>query len=186
MASSWVQVCNIALSNLGVKRITALDEASEGARQVSSRYEDVRDAVLRAHPWNCAKKRVALARLNSTPVYEYSYEFQLPADFLRMCDVEDYEVPFRIEGRKLLVDQTSFNFLYVYRVTDPNELDALVVQAIGCRLAWELAAPLAKSESLKAEMWAKYETVLAEARSVDSQENFNIELQADDFVKARL
>lgn len=186
MSLSWVQVCNIALSNLGEKRITALTENSEGARQASSRYEDVRDAVLRSHPWNCAKKRQALARLASTPVYEFSYEFQLPSDFLRLCDAEDYDVPFRIEGRKLLVNQTSFNLLYIYRVTDSNELDALVAQAIGCRLAWEIAEPLSKDKALKAEMWEKYLAILAEARSVDSQENFGVELEGDAFVRARL
>ena len=51
--ASVVQICNSALNQLGASSITALTENSKNARICNERYETVRDAVYRSHPWNC-------------------------------------------------------------------------------------------------------------------------------------
>ena len=56
--ASEVDICNRALSKLGAARITSLTEDSVNARACNAMYESVRDAELRAHPWNFAMKRV--------------------------------------------------------------------------------------------------------------------------------
>ena len=48
-----IQISNIALNNIGDGTITSFDDPNARARACKLRFEDVRDAVLRAHPWNC-------------------------------------------------------------------------------------------------------------------------------------
>lgn len=61
MASS-VDIANMALSLIGsANRLTVLDgTGNEENRQCYLHYETVRDAMLRAHPWNFAVKRTRL------------------------------------------------------------------------------------------------------------------------------
>ena len=60
MATSVIEICNNALVDLGEEPITSLADNTKAARLCNQRWPAVRDAVLRAHPWNCA---VTLARL---------------------------------------------------------------------------------------------------------------------------
>ena len=55
-----VDIANSALNTLGATNITALTEDTKTARICNQRYSFVRDAVFRAHPWNCLVTRVAL------------------------------------------------------------------------------------------------------------------------------
>ena len=67
--SSVVQICNIALSNIGEQRITALTDNNERARLCNLRYDDVRDAVLRSYPFKVAVQRVELALSADAPAW---------------------------------------------------------------------------------------------------------------------
>ena len=51
--ASDVQIAKLALQHIGDRwDITALDDASPEAEQVNLIFEDTRDALLRAHPWD--------------------------------------------------------------------------------------------------------------------------------------
>ncbi len=76
--TSVVQICNIALSNLGEAKIAALTDENERARQCNLRYEDCRDAVLRSHPWNAAVTRAALAANVTAPAWGFAKSLPFP------------------------------------------------------------------------------------------------------------
>ncbi len=168
---SIVQICSNSLTKLGAEPITSFDDNTNRSNLCKAYYPDVRDAVLRAYPWNCAVLRTSLARDATAPAYGYSYRFALPTDpyCLRVLEVED-DVEHRIEGRYLLCDETSVNVKYISRITDPGLFDALLVAAIECRLAAELAYPVTRSPSLIQAMWGLYAEKLKEARGIDGQE----------------
>ena len=65
MAVSDVNICNSALNMIGASNILDLTEDSKTGRICNQRYEFVRDAVMRAHPWNCLIQRTSLAPLLS-------------------------------------------------------------------------------------------------------------------------
>ena len=76
--ASVVGICNIALNNIGDEKISSLSDNNDRARACDLRYEDVRDAVLRAHPWNCATTRVELAQSTDTPVWGSATSMPFP------------------------------------------------------------------------------------------------------------
>jgi len=184
--ASVVGICNIALSNIGDEKISSLTDNNDRARACNLRYEDTRDAVLRAHPWNAATTRVELAVSTDAPVWGFTYKYALPSDCLRVLDVYDYTVPFSIEGRFLLTNNSTAKLKYIARITDPNVYDILLQQAIGIRLAAEIAEALTGRTELKQEMYNKYLLILSEARGVDSQEKgMPMVIEANDFINAR-
>ena len=65
--ASEVDICNIALSNLGERPITARNDQNQRARACDNRFNDVRDLVLRSHVWNCALKREQLTSSATAP-----------------------------------------------------------------------------------------------------------------------
>ena len=81
MASSVVRICNLALLQVGAQTINALTDATTEARYCNQLYEYSKDAVLRAHNWNFAKKRVELGLLSGTYT-NWLYSYQYPSNCL--------------------------------------------------------------------------------------------------------
>lgn len=191
-SKSETKIANLALKGIGAARINSLTEETEQARVISEMFAQVRDEVLRSHPWNFAVDRVALSVLASTPVFGFTYQFQLPTNCLRVLgayasdgdafDKDDY----RIEGRKLLCDESSVYIKYIKRVTDANEFDANFITIMATRLSSEIAYPLANSTSLAKERLDLYFDMLKFGKSIDAQESSSIEIEgADDWERER-
>ncbi len=195
--ASEVDIINSALNMVGASNIIARSEDSKAARVTNQRFDYVRDAVCRAHPWNCLIARRTLAADSDSPTFGMTNQFTLPTDpyCLRVLRLDYLNVDFRVEGRKIHCDEDTLNLVYLARVTDPNEWDQLLIEAIAARLAADTAFALVQSTSLMATMFQLYETKLSEARFVDATEgtpgaiqNVTVSgsLQTDTLVNARL
>lgn len=195
--ASEVDIINSAMNMIGASNIIARDEDSKAARVSNQRYDSIRDAVLRAHPWNCAVTRRSLAPDSETVAFDWDYQFTLPADpyCLRVLRLDYLDIEFRVEGRKIVTNEQSINLIYIARVTDPNTYDTLLQEAIAARLAADVSFTLSQSTSLTQNMYSLYESKLKEARFVDATEGTpgavlgvaaSGALQADYFTDARL
>lgn len=172
MSRSVVSICNLALQKLGAKRIVSFEDATKNAHLCEGFYDQAVDETLRAHPWNCAIYRKELAAEEETPAFGWTYQYPLPSSpyCLRVLQMEYLDYEFVIEGRMLLTNEGTCKLLYVKRIVDPNEFDALLVEAIVARLATKLAYPVTQSVSLEDKMVKNFGRILSEARSVDAQE----------------
>ena len=170
--ASEVETINSALNMLGATNIIARTEDTKSARVTNQRFDAVRDAVFRAHPWNCLVTRRALAADSDAPTFDWSYQFTLPTDpyCLRVMRLDYLDIDFRVEGRKILCDESTINLVYLSRVEDPNEWDSLLNEAIAARLAADISFAIVQSTSLTANLYALYESKLSEARFVDATE----------------
>ena len=173
--ASVVDICNGALNQLGASTILTLTEDSKNARLLNARYTQVRDSLFRNHPWNCLKKRLALAADTDTPAWGFSSQFTLPTDCLRLLRILDYDSDHKVEGRKILTDASSMKILYVARITDPNEYDELLRETLSAALAADIAYAITSSNPVAVNMYNLYKEKLKEARFVDATEGQNIE-----------
>ena len=64
---------------------------------------------------------------------------------LRVLSLDDPDIIFRVEGRKILTDESTIKLKYVGRITDPNAYDTLLIETIAAALAADLAYPLVGS-----------------------------------------
>lgn len=184
--ASEVDICNRALNEIGEDQIMDLSENSKAGRVCKLVYADTRNEVLRAHPWNFAIKRVGLARLTTTPAFEFAFEFQLPADCLRVLSTNDELTPFRIEGRKLLTNNASVKIEYISRVEDTSQFDSIFVEMLSTRLAAQLAYNLSDNNSLTQLLEQKYRDRLRQAKSMDGQEGTPRSVEADQWLNSRV
>jgi len=175
MATSVIEICNNALLDLGEDVIMSLGDSSKAAGLCNHRWPAVRDAVLRAHPWNCAMTQAELAAATAAPMWKWEYKYNLPTDFLRIVqivgedgtDIADWE----IQGSIILCNESAPIFIsYVRCETDPKQYDALLSEALSARLAATLAYPLSGSTALAQSNWQSYQDKLTEARGVDARE----------------
>jgi hypothetical protein len=171
--ASVVQICNSALNQLGASSITALTDDSKNARLCNERYTTIRDAVFRSHPWNCLIKRVQLAQDTATPAWGFTYQYTLPADCLRILGIKDYNSDYKVEGRKLLIDESSVYLIYLAQITDVNELDVLLRETISAHLAQDIAYAITANLQVSKLMAEKYQAKLSEARHTDAGEGYN-------------
>lgn len=185
MPISQVEIANGALTRLGAQAILSLNDDSTEARTMLLRYDPVRRIVLRKHPWNCAIKRVQLAPENATPAYEFTNQFILPSDNLRLLEVAD-DIYYRIEGRKILANATVLNIKYLYDLTDVPQMDELLAAAISAYLAWDTCKRITGSTELRPELWEDFKDALRSAKTVDAQEERDYEVEADEFINSRI
>lgn len=164
-----VGVCNSALVKIGAATITSLGDATKEARTCNEQYAKIRDAVLEAHPWNFAIKRSSLALSGTSPAFEYQNAFQLPADCLRVINVQEDDLEFHVEGQTLVTDEAVIQIRYISRIVDPSLFTATFSEALACRLAVELAYSLANNSALANTMMQAYLAQLKEARSTNAQ-----------------
>ena len=191
--ASIVDICNGALNQLGASTILTLTEDSKNARLCNARYTQVRDSVFRSHPWNCLQKRLQLAADTATPAWGFTKQYTLPADCLRVLTILDYDADYKIEGRKILTDNSTMKILYISRIEDPNEYDELLRETLSAALAADIAYAITSSNPTATNMFNLFQSKLKEARFVDSTEGQNLSpdkgmadvIGADTFINSR-
>ena len=184
MPYSEVDLCNRALSRLGTRAtIAALSENSTEARTVSIWYAATRDALLRVHDWNFARRRVALAKLGWPSPRDkggWAYRFALPSDCLRRLEGLSGQPSPRFEvagdgaadgpGRVVLCDEPAPLAVYTARIADPALFDPGFAQALVDQLAAHVAYPVTQKTDLAVRLAQAARLALAEAMAADSGE----------------
>lgn len=171
--ASAVEICNLALSYIGDSSITALSDSNDRARACNIHYAVQRDAVLRAHPWNFAVKRETLAQDATWDDDEWTYAYEIPADYLRMLSpIEDTpgEVEYAVENNLILCNDSTLTIKYIAQITDTGYFDSMFVDVLSQRLAAVLAMALSKQKRLVEMMWQAYNEKLNEARQINGLE----------------
>ncbi|WP_038855167.1 hypothetical protein [Bordetella trematum] len=194
MAVSLVDIANRALTKLGAGRIISLDDDSQASNTLSSMFGIVRDAELRKNLWHFSKARAELPAISSAPLFGFSHHYQLPADFLRLIEVNgrgcrarpQLDAWYSIEGGRILINQAGpLRIRYARRVEDPNLFDALFVEALACKLAFEACETLTNSNSKKQMAADEYAVAVADARRMNAIERPAQAVSDDTWLESR-
>ena len=199
---SETDLLNDALSQIGEVSIGSISDGTTNADYCQALYPALLDSILRSHHWNFALTRVALSADVDTPVYEFAYQYTLPADCLKvvayaggdtstvtMWYSEGYRahpLPFKIEGRKLYSNDGVVYIQYLARKTNPAEWDALFYQVVATWLASKLAMAITKDAKKSNALLQQAVTVLLPmALAVDGQEGSIEPFHTDDLLWGR-
>lgn len=191
--ASVVEICNRGLQKLGEKLITSLEQDTPTARACKLAYPVLRDAELRAHPWNFAIKRTTLAADSVAPTWGRAASFQLPADFLRLLgpypEDNTFEQDYQIEGNKIVTNQAgsagTLQLRYIARIEDPNLMDVLFREALSARLALELCEKVTQSNTKLQSIAGMYKETISEARRANAIESRPVEAVMDSWISSR-
>ena len=186
MATSKVDICNLALQRLGAKTITSLTEDNVRARECNRVYDHARDSELRAHPWSFARKRSSLAADATAPAFGYDNQYTVPTDFLRLLPTKEQK-DFQIEANKILTnDDAPLQIVYIAEITDPNLFDLLYKDLLISRIAMDIAEKVTQSNSKIEAAMERYDASKKEAKRINAQERPPEESADDEWITARL
>ncbi len=171
--ASEVSICSNALQRLGANPISSFQENSKFAPVCANVWPTVRNALLRAHPWNCAVKRVILAPLSSPPAFDYAYQFRLPTDWLKTLQVGRRGCPidFQQEGRSILAHTNALPLVYIWENTNPGTWDDAMVEASEVLMAAAMAYTVTSSTSLRDSLNQEGQFKLKAAKAQDGQDS---------------
>ena len=168
MTTTKVSICNMALNQIGAKSIQSFDDHTDNARRCAVLYDQTRKALLRMHPWSCAKKRAQLAPDVNHQLFGYRHAFPLPKDFLRVIDVGS--TAFEIENRHILSNANLINLVYIFDNDNEDTWDSLLVEAMALYMAHKIAKPTTGSNAEADSAWQQLQMILKQARAINGQE----------------
>lgn len=186
MAQTAIDCCNSALQRVGATTIMSLLDNSPEARACSVAYDSNRRDELRKHPWNFAVTRVVLAPDATAPAFDYEYQFTLPTDCLRILRPSQYDLDWKIEGRKILSNYDNPLYLrYIADITDPTLWDASFYNVMAASLAADICERLTQSNTKKQLLMQEYMDAVRIARRMDAFESGPEESSDDSWWIAR-
>ena len=191
MPSTKVDICNMALDHLHVAPITSIDAPTTKEERIVSRwYDNTRRAVLRMHTWNFAIKSTTITALVSPPDIDWSHQYNLPADYIRIVRIGDKFCPIRhydIQDDKLLINaEGPLQVRYVFDNTTIADYEPLFIETLALDLAVNLAFPLTGNLQILNNLKALRDEKRMMAYHVDGQERPPRRRERSRFKRARM
>jgi len=191
MAISNTKIANLALIEIGVKRIDSISDESERAGIMNDLFDQARDAMLEGYQWNFAMKRAALTSktITTEQALEFTNAWNVPNDpySLRVTEIIESDEFFKVEGRTLLTNLTSgVSVKYIARIEDPVQFTPSFIEALVAILASKAAGSAIKKDAeLKATFFAIHEELLLKAKGNDGQEGTAADFSSSELTDVR-
>ncbi len=180
-ALSSVEVVNLSLDLLRHSdKVTDIDDPESETESLANRWYDVtRRSILRAFPWNFARKRITLSRNATAPSFGYADAYKLPNDYLELVFIgenynEDYETDYSLEGGQILINNdgaSDLKICYVADVTTVGLFDAIFLDLFTAELAIRLANSLTGINKSMKDIREWRNDLRTQARAKNGQEN---------------
>lgn len=192
--ASDVEIVNRALQLLGAARVIALTDDSVSARAMNNAYAPVRQAALRAHPWNFAVRRASLAASATAPAFGPARAFPIPAGFLRLLpqdstdaiNTKDWKIEGHDGGKAILTDDSApLKIRYIVDVTDAELMDPLFRETLSHDLALACCEEITQSNSKEEKIRTARTLLIREARRTNAIENVPQVAVDDTFITTR-
>lgn len=181
---SKVDVCQLSVDLLGGDDISSIDTPLTDQEKVCARwYDAVREALLRAYPWNFAVKfRILTKSTTEIPPYRYNVAFALPNDWLRVLEIGDRSTTgiiqeYDISGRFIYIgfadsgsDPTELKLKYIRDEQIVRNFDALFIQLLAHRLAKRIAYKFTLKNTVIKRIDEELKILELQAAAVDGQE----------------
>ncbi len=184
--ASDTSISNRALQKLGAARIVSLDDDTKNARACKACYEALRDSELRKHPWRFAIKRQILAPSATSPEFDFTYQFNLPAGCLKILKPQDPCLDWQLEGRKILTNlSATLNLRFIDTITDPNLFDVNFCEMLSMMMAKEMCEEITQSTNKQASITEDYKTAKEEAKKSNAFETISIPIEESSWTLTR-
>ncbi|NBP16416.1 hypothetical protein EBU95_18860 [bacterium] len=202
MASSTsnIDIANFALTELGAGRILSLNDLSEPAIVLNLLFEHIRQYCLGHFNWTFARKRAVLAELSNIPAYEFTHQYELPSDFIRLIQAGEVNAPYHystiinyntqawvIEDNKILTNyEAPLKILYTADITDSSRFPPLFIKFFALNLALHACEQLTQSTTKKQMIEVQIKSVLKMASASDRMQNPPMQPETGSWNDARI
>ncbi len=176
MATTEIKIANMALTHLGAKRITAVDNTTKQGRLIVANWDLLVDICLEARPWIFAQNRGAVAAF-ATAETGYDYAYNIPADCIGSAvnDIlnDDGLIltdEYVIEQGKILTNSDDIAYVrYTQRINNVGKWPPLFVNAFAYKMAETIALAVSDNTRRKEDMAKLYERALRQAGTANAR-----------------
>lgn len=200
MPLSKVDICNMALSNVGTQStIEDIDEESAEAAQCRVWYDRARRQALEAYPWSFAKTRLVLAEdAEDPPEGLWGFRYQYPADCIAAREIENPAgptadaVPFTVEmtsdksRRSILCNLEDATLIYTYDNDTPSTFSEHFVETLAYLLGSKIATSLTGNRQIKVDLFNAYRGMIAVAPAQNANEGVEPPPREAEWVRGRV
>ena len=187
-----IQICNMALLELGADTIENLSEPyqSNEAKACATFWDTAYDYVLTDGGYNFCRIHTGPPTLDPAgdPMGLFSSVYHLPNDpfCIRVSDVRIAEGVdmWKVNGRRLFTNSTVKGLAYIGRV-DLANMPGHVARPLSLYLAHAMAYTLTESNQVEAAKFVKYERFRDQAQTIDNWEGNWRTQQSDDLNLSR-
>jgi len=175
--SSKTAIANLALRHLKEDPVTSIDppdKDSKAAQAAAAWYDQARQDTLEAHPWKFASKRRKLVEAQTTPLFEWAHQYELPPDYIRLNyigtswsdPIEEYDLE---DGYILCNEPGPLCLSYVYNLTDATKFSPKFRTSMSYRMAAFMAYEITGNAQLVGAMEGQFMNSLTGATAVSGQ-----------------
>lgn len=187
MGIGKVEIYNRALNLLGLAPVSSVSADNERTRVLNITYDMVLDELLMEEPWGFSKKRAKLALLSNSDVSQFKYEYQYPADCLKLVEIssetdimirnyQQSKKEWEVIGDVIASDTKDLYAEYIHIPQDISKWFAYFKTCLAYKLAIESCYSLINSNAREEYLSQKYETmILPRAISLDAQQENPVE-----------
>jgi len=191
--SADIDIINLALLRLGHATIVDIDENTQQAQLARATYDATRREMLEIHPWNFATQWVSLSvgTLPTAAAAKYDRAYDLPADMLRILEVEDQSAEWgdewEVSNGQILTNLggDTLRMRYIFNSTQVGRWSPSFINALAARLEQDWSEHLVKVSSVTDRKRENYETVLARGRTNDSAQATPRKVEASSWIRNR-
>lgn len=171
---------------LGKGPITTIAGSGKFAESIENMYDLLLPAILSVDNWRFATAIKPLSRLVATPIVSnYSYAFQLPADFLSLRRLFPHTLDFQIYENKLLyANRIELTAEYRFK-PDESRLPESFVLFFIYRLAGMMAISASIDDETSAKINRSEEIFYKNALFADSSSHPSLAIQSNPFLECR-
>lgn len=168
--TSSVSICNNALVALGEEPINSLTETNRNAQACNQIYDGGRRHLLRTYPFKFAKTKRDLTPLVATPIANFQYAFQLPADLVRLIEVHGTN-SWEVVGGELHTNMKNTTITYIFDNKNPNTYDPTFVEMFSRFIQAKIARRITGSADEAKFAYSLFDIAWEQAVALDSQES---------------
>ena len=179
--ASITDIANMALDKMGQAHIADVTANDPNARRINSAYPNILKGLLVDGPergWTFTRGRATLTVSATTPDFGYDYQYDLPADCLKVVSVTVEEEPLTDwirEGNILYTNETNEgeDLIYIKNVTDFGSLPPYFVELFALAIAKTLCFSIKGDEKREAALVEQYEMLYRNrAKGLDMREMY--------------
>lgn len=191
--TSPVDVCNLALTRIGEKHISALDIPNTSIEKLCAKeYDQARRVCLSTGSWGFARKREKIQKNSYVPEFDYSSAYDLPGDYIRLLSVGSYiewqfEQDYDIQGNQLVTveDDDELSITYIYDHKDVAKWSPGFVKMVSLELAVAIGYTIGKKNGSVERCERQLATAISEATSTNGQNKPPVRIQESKMLNAR-
>lgn len=173
---SRLDIVNQALTELGRLPVTNIND-SEDATLLDVKLSLLLPVLLQETVWNFA----ILYREDSTPLTtpltpDFSYTYQLPADYGRMFQFgninNNLDTPYLISNNLISTNEKPISYYYIINDVNVGAISTMFFRAIVLFIASDACLVLTENEKLTQYLKAKYEEEKGKAVNLNDMERY--------------